>query len=147
MPQPVSARMDALRRHMDNPAMSHLRPFLTDLLSTFEDHDNRVLSLAGAAVELYRDDIMNQVHHALTEGMQHMSALTDALTKAVAELSAKIAEHDAQVQLDLEALKSAMGSGDAVAIQAAIDAISGASAKLASETDALKTAMDTKPAA
>jgi len=98
-------------------------------------------------VELYRDDIMNQVHHALTEGMQHMSALTDALTKAVEELSAKIAEHDAQVQLDLEALKSAMGSGDAVAIQAAIDAISGASAKLASETDALKTAMDTKPAA
>lgn len=142
-----SAHLDTLRGHMDNPAMSHLRGFLTDLVSTLENHDNGVTSLVGATVEGYRDDIVNQVkslldkfHESIIERVSSMSQIVEQLKAVVDGLVAKIAEHDVVVQNSAAALKEAAANNDTTAIQAQIDVLTGASSKLAGETQALKDA-------
>jgi hypothetical protein len=121
--------IERLRRHKKHPnAPDHFRFMLDDLILYFEV----------------------QAECSTPEGLEkRMTALEKALNDAVGNLSTKLAEHDSQVQKTLEALSAASAAGDQSGVQAAVDAISAASGKIAEETAAMAAALPkpTDPAA
>lgn len=108
-----------IRRHKDRPNCSHLVDLIDDVVSVFEDMQNHYMQMLE----------------------RHMSKTVDALTAAVGELTTTVAAHDKAVMDAVANLQAAKDAGDDAAIQAAIDAISGASGKLKEESAAIQAKM------
>jgi hypothetical protein len=163
--------LDGIRRHLDAPSSSHLRPMLTDIVSTFEDLQNdferRVseivpgLVAAGAAVMLpdlvahyLEEQLPAIVARLLAEGMKEMDDLVTKLTASVANLTSVVSAHDAVLQSAVTDLKSIVTQGtasgtlsadDAAAIMDVIGKIDASAAQVKGETDALAGAMASNP--
>ena len=110
---------DPIRRHKQRPNCSHLGDLIDDVVSVFEDMQNHYMQMME----------------------RHMSKIVDALTAAVGELTTTVSAHDKAVMDAVANLQKAKDAGDDAAVQAAIDAISGASSKLKDETGAIQAKM------
>jgi hypothetical protein len=116
------AGLAPIRRHKENPNCYHLRDFIDDVVSVFEDMQNHYVQLLE----------------------KHVSAITDRLTATVQELTTAVGNHDTAIQAAIANLKDAQASGDDTAMNAAIEAISSASAKIAEETKNINDKLQTQ---
>lgn len=134
---------DHLRRHLDNPVAQHLKQFLSDIIGTLEDMQNdserRVVETCSKVLDDFQQRLSERLENT-------MSALTDQLSAAISDLGARITDHDAAVQAALSKLLTTVTdstdtTATIAAVTAAVDAIGGASSKIAAETKALTDAM------
>jgi len=86
---------------------------------------------------LWRPSLCRRLEYKLDQ-VRHMLM---TLTEAVAALTGAIAGLDAAVQAEIAALKAAMAANDPVAMAAAVQAISDATAKVMQDTKDLNDSM------
>lgn len=126
-----------IRRHFDNPVVSHLRGVLVDIVSVFENLENHFVQRQEERLEVFKGEVMDGIGAVINAMETRMSELGDKLLAAVKDLSDTVNAADMAIQTAVADFKAAQGNGDPAAMQAAIEAISAASAKMKEDTSTL----------
>jgi hypothetical protein len=132
--------LDVLRGHLDDAVVGHLKPLLTDLISTLEDYENQIKAVVDARFEELKTELGAFIDGKMRELKDEHDRIRETLAGAPAEpheayplnapLEVEEAGEDPPEQIKTDASDDAAKSDDD---QAPKD-----------ETDATKTKDETK---
>lgn len=139
-----------VRRHLESPSTSHLRPMLVDIISVFENYDNLIRSVANGELDGFTETIMARVDAAIKTGEDRMSAIEDKITAIEGTLNGIAADVPLIVQgvgalqaqiATLQGELVAAGTPISPTAQAALDSMVATSANVKTALDGLATSL------
>lgn len=142
---------DRISGHLENPVMGHMKSFVEDLIGSLQNFESHVLGRLRSQEQGFDERITaefarmqavvsgykTEIENFIKEKEAQLSQVTDALTGAVSDLMAKLADHDTAINAAVEKLTAGVNAGDMSAVSAAADAIKQATSKIAGETQVI----------